>query len=60
MDSRCFIGNTLVYTSPGYRYIKDIKMGKKIYSRNVETDETVIKEVEEVFYRKSHALPAPR
>lgn len=55
-NGRCFTGDTLVYTSKGYCYIKEIKKGDKVYSRNFKTGETGLKEVEEVFYTTAHTI----
>lgn len=55
-NGKCFTGDTLIYTSHGYKAIKEIKKGDEVYSRNIETGETGVKEVEEVFCTTAHTI----
>lgn len=55
-NRKCFTGDTLIYTSNGYKVIKEIKKGDEVYSRNIETGETGVKEVEEVFCTTAHTI----
>ncbi len=45
----CFIAGTPVLTVDGLVNIEDIQVGMKVYSRNIETNETEIKEVKNTF-----------
>ena len=53
---KCFTGDTPVFTSRGYRLIKEMQKGDDIYSRNAQTGETGIQEVEEVFCTGTHTV----
>lgn len=53
---KCFTGDTPVFTSRGYRLIKQMQKGDDIYSRNAQTGETGIQEVEEVFCTGTHTV----
>ena len=55
-NGRCFTGDTLVYTVYGYKPIKEIHKGDEVYSRNEETGEIGLKEVEEVFRTTAHTI----
>ncbi|MEZ3422378.1 MAG: hypothetical protein K1W39_01540 [Lachnospiraceae bacterium] len=56
VNGRCFTGDTLVCTRDGYKPIKEIQKGDEVYSRNAETGETGLKEVEEVFCTTAHTI----
>ena len=49
----CFLGDTLVYTENGYKKIKDIKAGDKVYSKDIETDVKELNTVTRVFKNES-------
>lgn len=53
---KCFTGDTPVFTSRGYRLIKEMQKGDDIYSRNAQTGETSIQEVEEIFCTGTHTV----
>ncbi len=56
LKDRCFTGDTLVYTSQGYKPIKEIRKGDEVYSRDEKTGETSLKEVVEVFCTTAHTI----
>lgn len=56
IKNKCFTGDTPVFTSCGYRLIKEIQKGDDIYSRNAKTGETGVQEVEEVFCTETHTV----
>ncbi|MCI9080098.1 MAG: hypothetical protein HFH68_14515 [Lachnospiraceae bacterium] len=56
VNGKCFTGDTLVYTNQGYKFIKEIQKGDEVYSRNEETGETGLKEVEEVFCTTANTI----
>jgi len=41
----CFVGDTLVKTDMGYKKIKDIRIGDKVFSLNIENDVIELKQV---------------
>ena len=41
----CFVAGTKVKTESGYKNIEDIKIGEKVYSYNLDTNELELKEV---------------
>ena len=43
--SYCFVAGTKVKTESGYKNIEDIKIGEKVYSYNLDTNELELKEV---------------
>ena len=43
--SYCFVAGTKVKTENGYKNIEDIKIGEKVYSYNLDTNELELKEV---------------
>ncbi|MBQ3421558.1 MAG: hypothetical protein IJH34_07790, partial [Romboutsia sp.] len=49
----CFLGDTLVYTENGYKQIKDIHSGEKVYSKDIETDTKDLYTVTRVFNNNS-------
>jgi Intein/homing endonuclease len=53
---KCFTGDTPVFTSRGYRPIREMQKGDDIYSRDEKTGETGIQEVEEVFCTGTHTV----
>lgn len=53
---KCFTGDTPVFTSHGYRPIREMQKGDDIYSRDEKTGETGIQEVEEVFCTGTHTV----
>ena len=55
-NGKCFTGDTLVYTSQGYKPIKEIRKGDEVYSRDEKTGETSLKEVVEVFCTTAHTI----
>lgn len=55
-NGKCFTGEILIYTSRGYRPIKEIQKGDDIYSKNAETGESGFREVEEVFQTGAHTI----
>ena len=54
--NKCFTGDTPVFTSNGYRPIREMQKGDDIYSRDEKTGETGIQEVEEVFCTGTHTV----
>ncbi len=52
----CFTEDTLVSTSEGYKPIKEIKIGDKVYSENPETGEKGLKTVKNVFVKETSKL----
>ncbi len=56
LTDKCFTGDTLVYTSQGYKPIKEIRKGDEVYSRDEKTGETSLKEVVEVFCTTAHTI----
>ena len=54
--SACFTEETLVYTSEGYKQIKDIEVGDEVYSENPETGEQGLKKVINVFVKDINEL----
>ena len=56
LTDKCFTGDTLVYTSQGYKPIKEIRKGVEVYSRDEKTGETSLKEVVEVFCTTAHTI----
>ena len=44
----CFTGDTLIYTSNGYKAIQNIELGDKVYSFNLEQLEYEFKEVDKL------------
>ena len=44
-NSYCFVAGTKVKTENGYKNIEDIKIGEKVYSYNLDTNELELKEV---------------
>ena len=56
LTDKCFTGDTLVYTSQGYKPIKEIHKGDEVYSRDEKTGETSLKEVVEVFCTTAHTI----
>ena len=52
----CFDGDTPVATEDGFRRIDEIQVGDRVWSCNVETGETALKEVEEVFVLENDEL----
>lgn len=55
-NGKCFTGDMLVYTEQGLCPIKEIRKGDDIYSRNMQTGETGIRKVEEVFQTEAHTI----
>ena len=41
----CFVGGTKVKTETGFKNIEDVKVGEKVYSYNLETNELELKKV---------------
>ena len=56
LTDKCFTGDTLVYTSQGYKPIKEIHKGDEVYSRDEKTGETSLKEVIETFRTTTHTV----
>ena len=52
-NGKCFTGDTLVYTRQGYKFIKEIRKGDEVYSRDEKTGETGLKEV---FHTIAHTI----
>jgi hypothetical protein len=52
----CFDGDTPVATETGFKRIDEIQVGDMIWSYNVETGEKSLKEVKQVFVKKSDEL----
>ena len=52
----CFTGDTLVKTEDGNKQIKDIKLGDKVYTENIETGEKGFKSVKQVFVNDAYTL----
>ncbi len=55
-NGRYFTGGTLVYTSKGYCCIKKTNKDDKVYSGNFKTEETGLREIEEVFYTTAYTI----
>ena len=49
LHQSCFTGDTLVATEDGQKRIDEIEIGDKVWAYNVETGETELKEVKNVF-----------
>ena len=49
--SACFTEETLIFTSEGYKQIKDIEVGEEVYSRNPDAGEQGLKRVLNVFVK---------
>ncbi len=56
VGDKCFTGDTLVYTKHGYKPIKEIRKGDKVYSRDEKTGEKSLKEVIETFRTTTHTV----
>lgn len=52
----CFTGDTLVYASQGYCFIEELCRGDNIYTRKEGTEETALREIEEVFCTQAHTI----
>jgi hypothetical protein len=52
----CFTGETLVKTDDGHKQIRDIKVGDKVYSEDVETGEKGYKTVKQIFINDASEL----
>ena len=48
VDAQCFVAGTKVLTENGYVNIEELKVGDKVYSINLETNEKELKEVTRV------------
>jgi len=51
----CFTENTLLYTPNGYREIKDLKVGDKVYSYNEKTGEVEEDVISKVMINKTNS-----
>ncbi len=56
LTGKCFPAGTVIYTRQGYRPIQDIQRGDDIYARNVQTQETGLKKVTDVFQTEAHTI----
>jgi hypothetical protein len=52
----CFDGDTLVATETGFKRIDEIQIGEQVWSYNIETGEKRLKEVKQVFVKKSDEI----
>lgn len=56
IQQKCFTGDTLVYTNQGLRPIKDIRKDDAVYAMDVQTGETGLRNVTEVFKKQVHTV----
>ena len=54
--SCCFVAGTLVETETGLRPIEEIEVGDKVWARNTETGETVLKPVTDLIRRHERII----
>lgn len=52
----CFVAGTEVLTENGYKNIEDIKIGDKVWTINLETNDMILKEVTETFINDSYEV----
>jgi len=56
LGAPCFTGDTLVLTEDGQKRIDEIEVGDKVWAHNVETGESELREVLEVFINQSFEI----
>ncbi|MFC8796918.1 polymorphic toxin-type HINT domain-containing protein [Promicromonospora sp. NPDC057138] len=53
---QCFVAGTLIHTPDGERPIEDIRVGDKVWARNLDTGMDELQIVEQTFVRQTNAL----
>lgn len=56
LSDNCFTGDTLVATEDGQKRIDEIEVGEKVWSYNINTGETELKEVVTVFVHETDEI----